>query len=86
MTLVHDLLFNSKVLIWRKSSNWTRLYCLLAVENEIYYIQLPSGLTSFKSISIKPYFWSKDTHNTELDELEVPLSTLEIPLFTLEAP
>jgi hypothetical protein len=37
-TLVHNLLLNSKVLIWRKSGNWTGPYYLLAVETEIYYI------------------------------------------------
>jgi len=37
-TLVHDLLLNSKVLIWRKSGKWTGPYCLLAVENEMCYI------------------------------------------------
>jgi hypothetical protein len=45
-------------------------------------------------MSIKPYFWSEDTHNAKLDELEVltelnklevPLSTLEVPPSTLEA-
>jgi hypothetical protein len=34
-TSVHDLPLNSKVLIWRKSGNWTGPYCLLAVENEM---------------------------------------------------
>jgi hypothetical protein len=56
ITLVYNLPLNFKVLVWCKSGNWTRLYCLLAVENEIYYIQLPSRLTSFKSTSIKLYF------------------------------
>jgi hypothetical protein len=27
-------------------------------------------LTSFKSISIKPYFWPKNTHNIKPDKLE----------------
>src|SRR6266567_6066242 len=33
-TLVHNLPLNSKVLVWCKSSNWNRPYCLLAIENE----------------------------------------------------
>ena len=33
-TPVHDLPLNSKVLIWRKSGNWTGPYRLLAVEDE----------------------------------------------------
>ena len=91
MTLVHDLPLNSKVLIWRKSGSWNRPYCLLAVENKIYYIQLPSGLTSFRSTSVKPYFWTKNTYDvkldkpeitTELDKLEAPIKPdeLEIPI------
>jgi len=34
------------------------------------YIQLPSGLTSFRSTSIKPYFRPKDTYDVKLDKLE----------------
>ena len=37
-TLVYNLLLNSKVLIWRKSSNWTGPYCLLAVEDKTCYV------------------------------------------------
>src|SRR5437016_5541059 len=81
MTLVHDLPLNSKVLVWRKSSNWNRPYRLLAVENKMYYIQLPSGPTSFRSTSIKPYFRPKDNYNVKLDKLETPAKPDE-----LEAP
>jgi hypothetical protein len=83
-TLVYNLPLNSEVLVWRKSGNWTGPYHLLAVENETYYIQLPSGLTSFRSMSIKPYFQSEDTHNAKLDELEVlaELNKLKAPLPT----
>ena len=55
-TLVHDLPLNSKVLVWRKSGNWNGPYCLLAVENKTCCVQLPSGPTSFRSTSVKPYF------------------------------
>ena len=90
MTLVHDLPLNSKVLIWRESGSWNRPYCLLAVENKACCVQLPSGLTSFRSTSIKPYFWPETTYDVklyklevtaELDELEVTtkLDKLEVP-------
>ena len=36
----------------------------------MYCIQLLSGLTSFRSISIKPYFWPKNTYNVKPDERE----------------
>ena len=61
------------------------------------YIQLLSGLTRFKSIFIKPYFWPKNTYNIKLDKLEATTEPdkleataksdkLEAPLPTLEVP
>src|SRR6266702_5341715 len=80
-TSVHDLPLNSKVLVWRKSGSWNGLYCLLAVKNETCYIQFPSGPTSFRSISIKPYFRPENTYDVKLDELKAPTkpNELEIP-------
>ena len=74
--------------MWQESGNWTRLYHLLAVENETYCVQLPSGPINFKSMSIKPYFRPKTAYNTKLDELEATakLDKLEALLFTLEVP
>ena len=97
ITLVYNLPLNSKVLIWRKSGNWNGPYRLLAVENETCCVQLPSGPTSFRSTSIKPYFWPKDNHNVKPDELEAPVKPdepeapaepdeLGAPLPTPEAP
>jgi len=81
ITLVYNLPLNSKVLIWRESSNWTGPYYLLAVENKIYCVQLPNGPTRFRSTSVKPYFWSKNTcdYNIKPDKLEAPPPTLEVP-------
>ena len=73
ITLVYNFPLNFKVLVWRKSGNWTKPYYLPAVKDKIYYIQLPSRLTSFKSIFIKPYFQSKNTYNIKLDKLKVPI-------------
>ena len=90
MTLVHNLLLNSEVLVQYKSSNWTKPYHLLAVKDKTYCVQFFSGLTNFKSIFIKPYFWFKNTNNIKLDKLEVPikLDELEVPtkLDKLEVP
>ena len=86
-TSVHNLPFNSEVLIWHKSSNWTGLYHLLAVKDKICHVQLPSGLTSFKSTFVKPYFLFENTHNikpdkpealTKPNKLKVPLPILEV--------
>ena len=97
MILVYNLPLNFKVLVWRKSGNWTRPYRLLAVKDETCRVQFPSGLTSFRSISIKPYFRSENTYNVKLDKLEVPtkldeletpakLNKLKAPLSTLKVP
>ena len=86
ITLVYDLLLNSKVFIWRESGNQTRPYYLLAIKGKMYSVQLSSGLTSFRTTSIKPYFRSKTfktTYNNELNELkglETPLPTSELTL------
>ena len=72
--------------MWYKSGNWTKLYCLLAVEDKTYCIQLFNKPINFKSISVKPYFRSKNTHNIKPDKLEAPtkLDKLKAPLPTLE--
>ena len=33
-------------------------------------VQFPSGPTSFRNTSIKPYFWPKTTYNIKLDKLK----------------
>ena len=88
ITLIHNLLLNSEVLVWRESGNWTGPYRLLAIENEIYYVQLPSGPTRFRNMSVKLYFWPENTYNVKLDELEATakLDKLEVPLPTPEVP
>ena len=48
----------------------------------MYCVQLPSGLTSFRSISIKPYFWPKDTYNVKLDKLKATAKPDELEVTT----
>ena len=97
ITLVYDLPFNFEVLIWRKSGSWNRLYCLLAVENKTCYVQLLSGPTRFKSMSVKAYFRPENIYDVKLDKLEATdkldepdapaeLDKLEVPLFTFKSP
>ena len=58
-------------------------------------MQLPSGPTRFRSMSVKPYFRPENTHDVEPDELEATakpdepevtaeLDKLKVPLSTLE--
>ena len=97
MTLVYNLLLNSEVFVWRESGKWTGPYYLLAVENKTCCVQLLSRLTSFRSMSVKPYFRPENTYDVKLDELEAtaeldePEATaesdeLEAPLPTLKVP
>jgi hypothetical protein len=75
ITLVHDLPLNSEVLVWRESGNWAGPYRLLSIEGETCRLQLSSGLTSFCTMSVKPYLRSETTGNDEADEV----ATLETP-------
>ena len=60
-------------------------------------MQLPSGLTRFKNMSVKPYFWPENTYDVKLDKLEITAeldelkataksNELEVPLPTPEVP
>ena len=51
-------------------------------------MQLPSGPTRFRSMSVKPYFQPENTYDIKLDELEVTaeLDKLEVLLLTLKVP
>ena len=90
MTLVYNLPLNFEILIWCKNGNQTGPYYLLAVENEMCCIQPFSGLTSFRSMFVKPYFQSENTCDIKLDELKIPtkLNKLDVPteLDKLEVP
>ena len=45
-------------------------------------MQLLSGPTRFKSISIKPYFWPKNINNVKLDKLEVTTELDKLKVIT----
>ena len=80
ITLVYNLPLNSKVFIQCKSNNQTRLYCLLAIKEEIYNIQLFNRLTSFRTISVKLYFRSETINNDKPDKLKASLPILKLTL------
>ena len=69
-TPVHDLPLNSEVLVWREgntgqSGKWTGPYTLLALEGETCKVQLPSGPTSFRSTTVKPFLRMETGPETE---------------------
>jgi hypothetical protein len=56
---IHNLLFNSDVLIWRESTNyrdnWTESFKLLDIDDETCKIELSSDSTDFRSTVVKPF-------------------------------
>jgi hypothetical protein len=68
VTTIHDTPVNSPVLVWRegntgRSGKWTGPFPLIEIQGETCRVQLPSGLTDFRSTTVKPY------HQTEPDDL-----------------
>ena len=60
VTAIHDLPINSDVLVWREgntgqSGKWTGPFKLLGVDRETCKVQLPSGPTDFRAMTVKPY-------------------------------
>jgi hypothetical protein len=43
------------------------------------YVQLLSRLTSFKTMFVKPYFWSETTYNDKLNKLKAFTLTAKVP-------
>ena len=74
ITVIHDLLLNLPVLVWREGpigqfSYWSSLYNLFSIENKTYTIQLPYRLINFHSMVIKLYLVDpKITKDTQLED------------------
>ena len=80
-SLVHDLLPDSPVLVWREGNtgqtgHWDGPYRLRTVEGETCTIELPHGLTEFRSTVVKPYY-TEQTNGDELDTVREPEPVLE---------
>ena len=64
-SVLHDLPLNSEVLVWRegptgRSGKWTGPFKLLGMEGETCKVNLPSGPTSFRSTTVKPYLTEEE--------------------------
>ena len=46
----------SEVHVWREKDGWNGLYKLLAINGEIYIINMLYRLTNFQSTVVKPYY------------------------------
>ncbi len=60
LSVVHNLLLNSNVLVWREgnaghSGEWTGLFKLLDIDKEVCKMQLPTGPPNFRITTVKPY-------------------------------
>ena len=49
-----------EVHVWRKKDSWNGLYKLLAINGEIYIIDILYRLTNFQSTVIKPYYTKEE--------------------------
>jgi hypothetical protein len=61
---IHNLPLNSEVLVWREgntgqSGKWTGPFKLIGLECETCKVQLPIGLTDFRTTVVKPYLQPK---------------------------
>ncbi len=68
VSVVHDLLLNSEVLVLREgnaghSEKWNGPFKLLVIDKETCKVQLPSGPTNFRITTVKPYL--QENSNTQ---------------------
>jgi len=74
-TAIHDLPFNSPILVWREGPTgqpgyWSGLYNLFSIENKTCIIQLPYRPTNFRSTVIKPYLVDPEIIDIQLEDNE----------------
>jgi hypothetical protein len=67
---LHDLSLNFSVLVFREgnighSESWKGPFRLLSIEDESMIIDLSSGSTKFRSISIKSYYQNENNHSDD---------------------
>jgi len=57
---LYDLLFNSKVLVYREKNKWTGPYNLVGIISTTARVELSSGITDFRTTQVKPYYEQND--------------------------
>ena len=75
VTTIHDLPLNLDIFIWREgnigqSGRWTGLFKLLGIDRKTYKVQLPRGLTDFKTITVKLYLQPKPEESNKEELIE----------------
>ncbi|KAI1002436.1 hypothetical protein K3495_g5766 [Podosphaera aphanis] len=51
-----QLSLNENVLVWREKDSWTGPFKILAIDGDTCTVDLPHGLTNFRSTVVKPYY------------------------------
>ena len=80
MTDIHELIFNSDILVWREgntgqSGSWEGLYKFVAINSKSCILALSRGNIIFRSISVKPF--NMPDIETEIDPLEPEYNSQE---------
>lgn len=52
---IHQLPLGADAMVWREKKNWTVLYKLLVTKGEQFYVKMPTGSVTFRSVVGKPY-------------------------------
>jgi hypothetical protein len=65
-----SLFFQSDVRVWREKDGWTGLFKFFAINGEACTIDMPHGLTNFRSIVIKLYYILPEVSQEEKKEIE----------------
>jgi hypothetical protein len=81
-TQIHDLQLGSEVLVWREANNnrqgrWTGPFKLIAVDGETCQVELTSGITPFRSTSVKLFLQEPEPEPVEEHEDEAEESEHE---------
>ena len=76
-TMLHDLPFNSPVLVFREgntgqSGQWKGPYKLLGLDGETAIVELRNGPTKFRSTSVRPFYTEKMQMILGLQKILVP--------------
>jgi len=65
-----DLPIQSNVWVWREKGGWIGPYKLLTTNGETCTVEMPSGLTNFRSTVVKPYYIKEDQEGPCDNEVE----------------
>lgn len=79
VSVLHDLPLNANVLVWRegpvgRSGKWSGPFKMLGIEGETCKVELPNGVTDFRTTTVKP-FLTEELQENEKDHPETISAT-----------